>query len=204
MAMAALLALGVNILLFALLPGMRTAPRRAEEMIRLRPVTMVRLEEMTPPPPPEAPREPENQEKPPEPRLDLPIDPTPVHTASAPTLKVGPGLPELDTTAFTPSPGDMVFGESQLDKPPMPTHKVSPIYPFRAKRLGLSGSVTVRFLVEKSGSVCDLEIVNSTPPGVFDKAVFDAVNRWTFNPGEITGEKVRVRVTKIIHFNLKK
>jgi len=203
MVLAALLALGVNIFLFALLPGMRTSPRRSEETLRLRPVTMIRLKEMTPPPPPEAPKEPEKQDKPLKPRLDLPIDPTPVHTTAAPTLKAGPGLPELDTTAFNPGPVDMVFGESQLDKPPMPTHKVAPIYPFRAKRLGISGSVTVKFLVEKDGSIRDMEIVGSTPPGVFDRAVLDAVGRWTFNPGEITGEKVRVRVTKIIHFNLK-
>lgn len=204
MAAAIFLALGVNIVLFALLPGMRTSPRSSDDTIRLHPVTMVRLEKVSPTPPPEVPNEPEQKETPPNPRLDLPIDPTPVHTTSAPTLKVSPGLPELDTTAFTPSPGDMVFGESQLDKPPMPTHKAAPIYPFRAKRLGISGSVTVKFLVEKDGSVADMEIIRSTPPGVFDKAVLDAVSRWAFNAGEITGEKVKVRVTKTINFDLKK
>ncbi|WP_300675078.1 energy transducer TonB [Desulfoluna sp.] len=204
MATAALLALGVNLFLFALLPGMRTAPRHSEDVLRVRPVTMVRLEEMKPTPPPEAPRKPEKLEAPPKPRLDLPIDPSPAHTAAAPTLKVSPGLPELDTTAFKPSPGDLVFGESQLDRPPMPTHKTAPIYPFRARRLGLAGSVTLKFQVEKDGSVSNMEIVKSTPAGVFDKAVLDAVSRWTYNPGEITGEKVRVRVTKTIHFDLKK
>ncbi|VFQ46291.1 energy transducer TonB [Desulfoluna butyratoxydans] len=202
MILAALLALGVNIFLFALLPGMRTAPTRSDETFRLRPVTMVKLKELTPPPPAKAPEKPVKQEKPMKPRLDLPIDPTPVHTAAAPTLKVGEALPELDTTAFKPGPVDMVFGEAQLDKLPMPSHNVAPIYPFRAKRLGISGSVTVKFLVEKDGRIHDVEITGSNPPGVFDRAVMDAIGRWTFTPGEITGEPVRVRVTKTINFNL--
>ena len=198
------LALGVNFILFALLPGMRTSPRPMDDAMFIRAVTMVRLEEVTPPPPEVEKQEFKRDKTPPEPKLELPIDPSPASTTEAPTLKVSPGLPDLDTTAFAPLSTDLVFGEADLDKPPMPTHKAAPIYPFRARRLGIDGSVTVQFLVEKNGSVTHMEVIKSTPPGVFDKAVTDAVLRWRYNPGEVTGETVTVRVTKTIYFDLKK
>lgn len=204
LAVAALFALGVNLFLFALLPAMRTAPSRCEATLRLRPVAVVRLEEVPPTPPAQAPEKPKKQEPLPEPSLSLPLDPSPVHTASAPTLQVGPGLPELDTPAFKPPTGPMVFGEAQLDKLPRLTCNVAPLYPFRAKRLGLSGSVKIEYLVEKNGRVSRIKILGATPPGIFERSVLDAVGKWTFNPGEIAGQAVKVRRTKTIFFDITK
>ncbi|USD38318.1 MULTISPECIES: energy transducer TonB [Ferrimonas] len=200
--LAALLAMIINLLIFSLLPGLRTPPRSSDQLILARPISMVKLEPMKPatPPPPEQPKP---QQAPPKPRLALPIDTTPIQTSSL-SLKADPGLPELDTRIFKPTPGDLVFGEAQLDKPLIPTHNQSPIYPFQAKRMGLTGKVKVKFVVEKDGTVGEMEVVSATPPNVFDKATLDAVSRWTFRPGEITGEAVRVNVTQVINFNLNK
>ena len=199
---AVLIALAVNIFLFALLPGMRNQPARRDEAFRSRVVTMVKLEKAEPKPQREKPQNPKRDEVPPEPKLELPIDTTLAHTPDAPTLKANPNLPKLDTSAFRPNMGNMVFGASDLDTQPAPTHKVNPIYPFKAKRLGISGEVLVQFRVEKDGSISHIKILESTPPGVFDKAVLDAVSRWKYHPGEITGEKVAATLMKPIVFSL--
>ena len=199
---AILIALGVNIFLFALLPGLRTQSTRREDAIRSRVVSMVKLEKTESDTRQQKPQDPKKEEPLPQPKLELPIETTLAHTPDAPPLKANPNLPKLDTSAFRPHMGDMIFGTSDLDTQPTPTHKINPIYPFKAKRLGISGRVLVQFRVGKNGSVSHIKILESTPPGVFDKAVLDAVSRWKYNPGEITGEKVAATLIKPIVFNL--
>ncbi len=58
------------------------------------------------------------------------------------------------------------------------TRNVSPEYPPRALADKIAGSVTVEFTVTTSGEPRDIRVVESTPPGVFDRATLNAVRRW--------------------------
>lgn len=70
------------------------------------------------------------------------------------------------------------------DAPPprMPKAKrrTAPQYPAEAERNGVEGSVTVEFNLTADGHTRDIEVVASTPQGVFDQAAIAAVRNWRF------------------------
>ena len=65
---------------------------------------------------------------------------------------------------------------------PVPVKQVAPEYPKRAKRMGISGQVTVAFDISTDGKVQTPRVVEAKPEGVFDEAAVDAVSKWKFKP----------------------
>lgn len=53
-------------------------------------------------------------------------------------------------------------------------------YPVAARRERIEGRVMARLTVAEDGSVRAVEILESTPPGVFDDAVRDSAKGWVF------------------------
>ena len=96
------------------------------------------------------------------------------------------------------------FRIAQVDEPPVPVFKRKPLYPLRARRLGVEGKVTIQFIVERDGSVSDLRILSAKPKGYFEKSVIHAVRRWRFIPGKVRGHSVRTVVVVPIKFKLRK
>lgn len=86
----------------------------------------------------------------------------------------------------------------------VPTTRIEPVYPPRALRAGIEGMVTVEFTITKEGSVTDIEVITGEPPGVFDRAVIQAVSRWKFAPEIVNGQPVEKRARQDIKFTLKK
>lgn len=78
----------------------------------------------------------------------------------------------------------------------LPLVKVSPKYPRRAMSRGIEGSVTMKFTVTEKGSVEDPVVVESDPPGIFDRAATDAVSMYKYRPKIVDGEPVRVEGVK--------
>ncbi len=90
----------------------------------------------------------------------------------------------------------------ELDQEPVNQVRMEPVYPFRARRRGIEGSVKIRFFVTSSGKVSDLEIIKARPEGFFEKAVRQTVSRWRFQPGRVGGVKVKTLVETTIVFKL--
>jgi len=82
------------------------------------------------------------------------------------------------------------------------TRYVPPEYPDRALNDKVSGSVTVQYVVDKKGYTKDVQVTESTPPGVFDRAATDAIRRWRYKPAKYNGEPVEVPVRTRIRFEL--
>ena len=82
------------------------------------------------------------------------------------------------------------------------TRYVPPQYPDRALNDRISGSVTVQYTVDKKGYATDVKVVESTPPGVFDRAATDAIRHWRYRPAKYNGEPVAVPVRTRIRFEL--
>nr|WP_245168279.1 energy transducer TonB [Desulfobaculum xiamenense] len=99
----------------------------------------------------------------------------------------------------TPSAG---FELGEVDTPPRLTRPVRPVYPYTARRKGITGVVTVRFLVDAAGNVSRPVIVRAEPQGVFEAAVLDAVARWRFHPGVYQGSAVPTWVEVPLRFDL--
>jgi periplasmic protein TonB len=94
------------------------------------------------------------------------------------------------------------FGIHEVDEKPMSLAALKPDYPFKAKRMGIEGFVTVQFLVNREGRTQDLRIVAAEPAGVFDQAVTKTVPRWRFKPGKKAGQPVDTWVEMTIRFEL--
>lgn len=75
-------------------------------------------------------------------------------------------------------------------------------YPEQAVKEGIQGRVTVRFIVEKDGSISDVKPVLSVYPLLNKEAVrvVKSMPKWT--PGKQNGKPVRVRFNLPVMFKL--
>jgi len=110
-------------------------------------------------------------------------NPFPNDSESASAL-LGDGLPELS------------FGDL------MPVNVVEPRFPRAAKRRDVSGWVELRFTVSETGFVDEVQVVNSQPATMFNKAAIDAVSQWTFEPVMRDGQAIRISSIVRLSFEL--
>lgn len=75
---------------------------------------------------------------------------------------------------------------------PRQLNDVAPNFPEIAISRRLEGHVVVRYTIAKDGRVRDAEVVESVPPGVFDRSALSAVRRYRFEPVTEDGEPVEV------------
>ena len=95
------------------------------------------------------------------------------------------------------------FDMSEVDKKPTGISTMQPAYPYRARRLGIEGHVSVQFLVDREGKVHDLSILDAKPADMFEKTVHCTVPKWRFKPAQKDGRKVETWVRTTIQFQLK-
>ena len=82
-------------------------------------------------------------------------------------------------------------GLAIYDKAPVVTPGgAAPIYPAAAIEAHVQGTVQVRTLVGKDGSVRKVRIARSIP--MLNEAALDAVRHWQFEPARWKGEPVSV------------
>lgn len=79
---------------------------------------------------------------------------------------------------------------AKMDSALTPMMQIKPMYPSRAKRMGIEGYVKVELQVDETGVVTDIKIIKSVPEGVFDRAVRRALRRWKFRPKTVDGKAV--------------
>lgn len=84
------------------------------------------------------------------------------------------------------------------------TRAISPTYPEDALRTGTEGWVELLFTVDPEGKVGDVEVVNSEPRNVFDRAAINAMKRARYEPVQVDGQAVPQRARFKITFRLDK
>jgi TonB family protein len=84
-----------------------------------------------------------------------------------------------DTTWCKPNPSSAT---ATTVRTVTPVYWARAIYPRVALRQGLEGRVMVRLTVSDTGRVDYVEVLESTPRGVFDKATIDAARKSVFEP----------------------
>jgi periplasmic protein TonB len=175
------------LVIYALVSGLA---RKAVEVIK-KPLTATIIEEvkLPPPPPPPPPKkiiEPPKAQAPVQPYVPPPDIPVPT-----------PSAPVISAPSITPPPEPFVIAPPPVQAPPAPKPairkgitpltKVEPIYPREAIRAGIAkGRVVARLFVDEKGLVTEVRIVESDPPGVFNKEVTRALSQWKF---QAEGEK---------------
>ena len=94
-----------------------------------------------------------------------------------------------------------IFDISKLDQIPVAIVQGRPQYPFEMRRAGISGSVTVDFIVDTSGNV-QLAYAVSASQSEFEAFAVQAVAKWRFRPGKKGGRTVNTHMQVPIAFML--
>lgn len=206
-ASAMLLALGLTVGLFLILPLMQAISSPLERDLALRNVDLASL----PPPPEPPPQEQIQEEKPPEPAPELSEEAPPLDLSQL-ELALSPVVGESAFGDFAvklfDEPGaaaggqdlDRIFSLADLDQRPRVIFQRVPSYPPELQRKGRQGTVYVVFLVDRQGRVTDPKVEKSTDPA-FEGAALEAVRQWKFEPGTRNGEKVQFKMRVPITFN---
>jgi len=90
------------------------------------------------------------------------------------------------------------FGE--LDAPAF-IHRATPVYPRVARRLEKEGRVVLKLLIDRTGALRSVEVIEAAPFG-FTEAAVEAVRRSTFAPAQRNAEGVSSWAVLPIRFNL--
>ncbi|MBX9917481.1 MAG: energy transducer TonB [Nitrosomonas sp.] len=98
--------------------------------------------------------------------------------------------------------GNAVMTADLVDVPPKPVARGSFKYPPAAKKNGIKGYVVLSVLVETDGSVNQVQVLESSPSGMFDSAALQGIRAWQFEPAKYKGETVRVWAKQKIRFDL--
>lgn len=79
-------------------------------------------------------------------------------------------------------------------------HRVEPVYPERAKRQQLEGTVRLRVAVDAEGNVEDVRVLSGS--SLFARAAADAVRQWRYEPTLVEGKAVPVTGEVTMTFRL--
>lgn len=81
--------------------------------------------------------------------------------------------------------------------------KIAPVYPRRALQLQQEGTVILHILVDQAGKAVEVKIVESSGFPLLDKAAFEAVSKWSFNPSTQEGIVIKSWVEVPVSFSIK-
>ncbi|MCD6533396.1 MAG: energy transducer TonB [Deltaproteobacteria bacterium] len=210
-------ALFINLLIMALIPwlfrgggGHQKLPRLIKEPLFLEQTELDQEQSQA------------SQEPEPRPELELPEPPPEIMKPLPPIPELNPEielskvmleaqietdfkLQPLPETPITPVPTlsrPDFYRIGEVDREPLSTTRMEPVYPFLARRRGVEGSVNIRFFVTRQGRVEGVKIIKAVPPGYFEKAVHETVANWRFQPGMVNGAQVKTLVETTIVFKL--
>lgn len=91
------------------------------------------------------------------------------------------------------------YPAKQVDVHPEPLQPVNPQYPEAAAAANIQGEVILLLLIDESGRVRDVSVVEAKPEGYFEQSALDAFRIARFSPAMKNGRPVKSRV--LIHVN---
>ncbi|MFA5233618.1 MAG: energy transducer TonB [Sulfurimonas sp.] len=115
------------------------------------------------------------------------VTPLPLQTIAMPDISgIGNGAKLFGSAPKIPNG----MQEMKFDAELTPMVQINPLQPKRAKRMGVEGHIKARLEVDESGSVTNIQIVESIPKGTFDMAAIRALNKWKFRPKMVANKAV--------------
>ncbi|HEY5089290.1 MAG TPA: energy transducer TonB [Polyangia bacterium] len=80
-------------------------------------------------------------------------------------------------------------------KPPVLKHFVPAVYPPDAEAAGIAGSVMLSIVIDETGKVGDVKVLDPGPNPGFAPAAVAAVKQFGFAPAEIAGKPAAVEIS---------
>lgn len=165
------------------------------DFVRLKRESETRLKKRVIPKKPPMPKAP-----PPPPELQIAQD----DAVAMPNLQMD--MPRLSTSGIAGGPfiGGVGGGTglAQGDGELIPLVKIAPRYPRKAALTGKEGWVKVEFTVTELGTVSDVDVIDSKPRRLFDRAAKRAILKWKFKPRVVDDKPVARRAVQVIEFKL--
>lgn len=188
------LAVGVSFLLFVFMANLIGTPGRGPVPIEIYPVIDFGLTEAKPDAQKVRPKiEPKPDKAPPPQRQTVEIadnTPTVATTVKFDPTMISPdgiggiGKPDLGSTILgKPGPG-------KQDSEAKPIVQIKPLYPIDAARKGIEGWVKLSFSIDKTGSVTNIEVLDSSPKRTFDRSARKALKGWRYQAKFVNGAPV--------------
>ena len=170
-----------------------------------------RVTEIEVKPPPKKKKEPKVKKQQPKPRKTPKAPPRPFLKSMASNLSgIAFDLPGLQFEDLGDSAGsllstnedDVVHTSDTVDTPPRPVEQPACKFPSRLQDRGIEGYVTLSLLLNPSGAIERVKVIESKPPGEFDQTALDCVRRWRFEPALYKGEPVKTWARQTMKFKL--
>jgi protein TonB len=124
------------------------------------------------------------------PSLPEPVE-TPAPAAQAFSAEDLAAEPEVEIASL---PDPVHYAAKELDVYPQPLIRIEPVYPPAALAGEIGGSVTLLILIDESGRVTDVSVVDATPQDVFEESARRAVAAGAYSPAQKDGRAVRSRI----------
>lgn len=109
---------------------------------------------------------------------------------------------DIDDGSLLNSVAGKAMDKEIVDTAPKVIRRSPLIYPELARQQGISGYVTLNVLIDESGNVEDVDIVDSKPPEIFELQADSNIRAWKFEPATYNGKKVKVWALQKIVFKL--
>ena len=106
-----------------------------------------------------------------------------------------------EAAAELPFPFNTYFGPSDLDVRAEPSNDPLLSYPMVAYQRRLAGVVQFTLFINAQGGLDKVELIDATPPGHFEEAAWEAVNKLQFTPALKNGRPVKSRKTIDVVFD---
>lgn len=142
------------------------------------------------------------------------LQPTPASQPSAPRTDAPPAQRNEATEARAATPpsnglptlpiniDSNWYQARQVDKQPKSIGVIEPEYPEDAARRNIEGTLKLMLKIDDLGRVQSAEVVEATPPGVFDEAALAAFRAARFRPAMKDGRPVRYQAYMRVDFKL--
>lgn len=131
------------------------------------------------------------------PRPDEPSAQRKAATEAMPATPPTSGLPSLPINVDS-----NWYQARQVDKQPKSIGLIEPEYPEDAARRNVEGTLKLMLKIDDLGRVQSVEVVEATPPGVFDEAALAAFRAARFRPAMKDGRPVRYQAYMRVDFKL--
>lgn len=129
-------------------------------------------------------------------------DGPPVERLLRPT-EVDAGWPAVDDWSIAKGhPSADGLRVDRITDPPRELANPQPRYPTAALKRGLEGSVTVKFLINPTGTVDQLKVLERHSYARFRRAVLKVLPKWRFTPPRHQGRPVSVWAVKTVEFRM--
>lgn len=96
---------------------------------------------------------------------------------------------------------NVVYEAGDVDEEARVLKAVNPVYPERAKKLGIAGYVKVYMVIDVHGDVTGANVLSVNPQGYgFESEALKAIRAWKFEPAKLGNYPVAQKATKEFKF----